>query len=119
MILNPNFSPDGNKLYFFEAARNRDALAFVINGPNIPLLIAGPYLRPSGYDFISFSKDSKYVAFVLEAYRRTRGMCIILNDKRYGPYDNVRNYHFSTDLKTYSFEYLEGGNWNEQVITLK
>jgi hypothetical protein len=102
MIFWPKLSPDGSKLYYYEAeyGPNR-SLLFYIKGQDVAPIIAGPYLKPSGYGTFLFSNDSKYVVCHVESFTRgMAGLYLILNSKLLGPYNNIKNdFHFTKDSK--------------------
>jgi hypothetical protein len=123
MLANPIFSPDGTKLYYYSVYNiNGRFLAFYIKGPGIPSSISGPYQKSNYLDDVTFSNNSKYVAFVLESIERGKEgfVCIILNSQLFGPYSNVREYHFTDDSRQYRFQYRDSnGKWIDKVIDLR
>jgi hypothetical protein len=121
LILHPTFSPDGKKLYYFDRIDRGQMALFYIKGPGIPSIISGPYLRPNGYGTFYFSKDSKYVACIVESFTKGfEGMYLILNSDIYGPYYDIQVGSFTDDSKSYVFKYEQkDGNWINERISLK
>ena len=105
-IFYPKISPNGNKIYYFEARQGpNNSMLFYVRGSDIPPIIAGPYLKPNGYGSFIFSNNSGYVACSVESFTRgMEGLYIILNDRLLGPYRNLSyNFYFTEDSKYFIY----------------
>jgi hypothetical protein len=106
MIIWPRLAPNGSSLYYFEVQNGSNkSLLFYARGPNIPPVISGPYLKPSGTGTFLFSNNSKYVACYVESFTKgMEGLYIILNDQLLGPYKILlKDFHFTEDSRYFIF----------------
>jgi hypothetical protein len=108
MFSHLKISPDGAKINYFEVRKGTNqSLLFYARGNEIPPIISGPYLKPNGTGTFVFSKNSRYVACIVESFSRgTEGLYIILNDRLLGPYRRIANdFYFTDDSKFFVYSH--------------